>query len=82
MARMTIGLQEIVGLRKELQAAGIPATVHMHDACGGQTFRLELTDPAAPEKETLERARATAESYLGRRLAFDGTGATFWVARD
>lgn len=79
---MTIGLQEIVGLRKALAEAGIPATVHMHDACGGQTFRLELTDSGVPEQETLARARAFVESYLGRRLAFDGTGATFWVARD
>ncbi len=75
-----IGMQQIIGLKRALIEAGIPVTVHMHDACGGQTFRLELTDAEAPREESLGRARTFAELYLGRHLTFDGTGATFWAA--
>lgn len=43
-----IGIQHVVALNAELADAKLPAKVHLHDACGGQTLTLELFSPTHP----------------------------------
>ena len=75
-----ISFKEVIGLRKALVDEGIPVTVHLHDTCGGQSFSFEVLDEEVPRQETLVRARAFAEHFLGRDLAFSPDGESLWGA--
>ncbi|MFC2705218.1 MAG: hypothetical protein ACFN02_04590 [Olsenella profusa] len=75
--RRAIPLGDVIDLRRSLAEVFPAATVHLHDACGGQTLSLE----AAPEE--LAGARDRIEAFFAARhvrVAFDTLGTTFWVA--
>lgn len=80
-----IGIQHVVAVNHQLQTNGLPAKVHLHDACGGQTLTLELfsaVTPAAEKNEDLlTRTQDAIRSYFsehGITVAFDMlTGTTF-----
>ncbi len=74
--RRAIPLGDVIDLRRSLAEVFPAATVHLHDACGGQTFSLE----AGPED--LSGAKERIKAFFAARhvqVAFDTLGTTFWV---
>lgn len=74
-----IVIGEVVDANKALEAQGIAAKVHLHDACGRQTLSLEALDGSA---KTLEAARDAVREFFSRRgtaIEFDPVeGHNFW----
>ena len=72
-----IPLGDVIDLKKFLAGTCPAVTVHLHDACGGQTLSLEA------EPETRPEARSQVERFFAARhekVAFDPSGTTFWGA--
>ncbi len=45
----TISISQIIELNNILKNKGLHFKIHMHDACGGQSFSIEAEDKAACE---------------------------------
>lgn len=74
--RRVIPLDDVIDLKKSLAGTFPAVTVHLHDACGGQTFFLE----AGPED--LSGAKERIKAFFAARhvqVAFDTLGTTFWA---
>lgn len=74
-----IGIQHVVALNELFAKNQLPAKVHLHDACGGQTLSLEL--PANKSDALLAQIQEMCRAYFADnyiRIVFDElTGTTF-----
>lgn len=78
MARPIVTPFQVADVNDELKAAGIDARVHLSDACGVQSLRIELGPRIGPD-----RAREAVEGAFrarGMRAEFDAAGETFRLA--
>lgn len=73
--RRVIPLGDVIDLKRSLAETCPTATVHLHDACGGQTLSLEA-EPAAQATARTQVERFFAARH--KRIAFDPSGTTFW----
>lgn len=82
-----INIGDVVDINHDLEDARIPARIHLHDACAGQTCTIEATGSDGDQDVAgiLERARQIVTEHFSARsskVIFDeATGLTFWLDR-
>ena len=82
MKRAIISISDVVDINRKLKDGGIEATLHLSDACGAQSGRIEVAPSA--DAETLARARTIVVDHLASKgidLQFTDDGGSFWVSR-
>lgn len=77
-----INIRDVITLNELLAAQDVPATVHLHDACGGQTLSLEVADGPGDGPAAAHRVVLGYFDQRGIPIEFDQVdGHTFWAVR-
>ena len=82
-----INIGDVVDINHDLEDARIPARIHLHDACAGQTCTIQAAGSVGNQDVAgiLERARQIVTEHFSARssrVSFDeATGLTFWLDR-
>jgi hypothetical protein len=81
MPIVSIGM--IVELNKILKEKGFPFTVHLSDACGSQSMRIETLDKKEPRSVSELVCKEIIAYFDGQRipLEFSLDKHAFWVPR-
>ncbi|MGN0076308.1 MAG: hypothetical protein ACI38Z_04965 [Parafannyhessea sp.] len=80
MRRDIVSIRDVIAANEMLRQRGSVLRVHMHDACGGQSFSLRGD---AGEKGTDAERQAVLGFMrsLGHAMEFAEDGVNFWVVR-
>ena len=75
------GIGEIVDLNRELKEDGLDYTIHLQDACGCQTMRIERMESGGCEDqdEALEKKLRSFFRKRGMEIDFSREGGNFWI---
>ena len=60
-----LSIQDVLDARGAIAGRGLDCTLHMHDACGRQTFSLELGNDASGE--TLQQTQELLVEFFAAR---------------
>lgn len=80
MRRDIVSIRDVIAANEMLKERGSALRVHMHDACGGQSFSLRGD---AGEKATDAERQAVLDLMRshGHAMEFGRDGVNFWVVR-
>ncbi|HEX3075358.1 MAG TPA: hypothetical protein VHQ24_00665 [Lachnospiraceae bacterium] len=78
MAKIVVSINEVIELNQMLQGKGLPFKVHLHDACGNQSFTMEALKECNSE-ELVEMKQVVAQFFETIRISirFSEDGLTF-----
>jgi hypothetical protein len=78
MAKTVVSINEVVELNRRLQGKNLPFKVHLHDACGNQSFTMEALKECNGE-ESAEMKQVVAQFFEAIRISirFSEDGLTF-----
>ena len=78
--RNIIPIGDVIAVNQMLERRGSALRVHMHDACGGQSFSLRADD-GTPADESGRQAVGEFFSARGHAVEFSAAGSDFWAVR-
>ena len=81
MGKRTVSIKEVIELNHILEEKGLSFKIHLHDACGAQSFSMEtLSEDVA--KEDCEKCKQEITTYFegkGTLITFTQNGCDFFV---
>lgn len=80
MRRDIVSIRDVIAANNMLEQRGSGLRVHMHDACGGQSFSLR-GDAGEKGTDADRQAVLGLMRSLGHTMEFAEDGVNFWVAR-
>ena len=80
LRRNIIPIGDVIAVNQMLERRGSALRVHMHDACGGQSFSLRADDGTSAD-EASRQAVGEFFSARGHAVEFSAGGSDFWAVR-
>ncbi len=80
MRRNIIPIGDVIAVNQMLERRGSALRVHMHDACGGQSFSLRADDGTSADEASCQ-AVGEFFSARGHAVEFSAGGSDFWAVR-
>lgn len=81
MKNIVISIKEVIELNQQLEEKGIYYKIHLHDACGAQSFSIESISEDILS-EDYERCKENLNTYFkekGLSVIFTQNGYDFFV---
>ncbi len=81
MGKIIVTYNEVIELRHRIEEQGLPFKLHLHDACGSQSFSLEPLHQSIEAGSYDEVKRAVSGYFEGKgfRIRFSEFDLTFTV---
>lgn len=81
MGKIIFTYNEVIELNHMIEEQGLPFKLHLHDACGSQSFSLEALNQSLEEGSYDEVKRAISVYFEGKgfRIRFSEFDPTFTV---